>query len=950
MKLASLVFCVVLLSACAISADSARAAATIPAELPTDDPYLPSTDYIPPGVRPDPIHNLDTIRATWWEMPPGLEERYLRNAAAQRVIFRCTLTGAEVWLICRRPGAEFTEFYSTLHNFNANGSMLQIARFIMDVDGSNARPMDSLIDRTTDRSSVQKFIWDDKNPDLCIYKRFGGRVLRYNIRTREETPVFEPGNNVPKRPNILFSDDGSFSLIYREKYEKEPFLYVANGRGEPIREIELKSASPDPAKDRMGALRLFKDRDGKYWIVYSLNKTPSPNPHQAWLVDLDGTTYLQRASESEDAYEEKMRFLRLAGRDPLSPSMGHAGVSPSERYSIWRKGPFVSIRDLKAGETRELSYVPSADHLDWSAEVPWFLARTRTQMGLPIYRIDVPSGIAHRIVATNTSDHLACFSYSHPSPDGTKCLYRSSMLGNLDMYLSIVRYPSPPRNVEVRREGGGVLLTWEKPERSREVRGYRVYRSARSGGPYDCVSEGVVEGRRFLDRDRAPGGYYVMTAVEHSGIEGKRFSEEAGLTWDGHVNKYFEAETGKLTFPMRKVFLPASSSAAYAIARAVRDPFWQRTRGEARATWNIDLPKDASYTLWVRLRTRLGRSAEMSYLINGVNVGTFADPVPDWRWVRLSKPARLKSGGQELLCCMPKSGYELDKLLLTTDPRYTPRQMGNLPTAPPRTPSELSAAWDTTGRHVILRWRHERGPLFHYLQVHKGASKAFVPSQRTLLGSPTEPAFIDPRPPDEGELFYRIVAVDTWGNRSAVSAAASVRKPDWGPPKRLLVDLEERHLHGDLPIASNPDAAGGEHIVLDGSAKEGGVEVPLPLPPGRYLLWVRAKSKGRYQGAGWEITTQGQSQQCRVTGVARRLFSDYMWSWRRPLAKSRTSVPRWAPTWITVLKKGASLKIHHQSGYMEVDQIFLTSSVHDLPSPEAAWYKPVDAYRLKRDM
>jgi len=233
--------------------------------------------------------------------------------------------------------------------------------------------------------------------------------------------------------------------------------------------------------------------------------------------------------------------------------------------------------------------------------------------------------------------------------------------------------------------------------------------------------------------------------------------------------------------------------------------------------------------------------------------------------------------------------------------------------------------------------------------VHKGTSKEFVPSQRTLLGSPTEPAFVDPLPPNGGELFYKVVAVDTWGNRSSVPGAASVRKPDWGPPKRLLVDLEQRHLRGELRMASDPDAAGGEHIVLNGSAKKGAVEIPLPLPPGRYLLWVMAKSKGRYQGAGWEITTQGHSQQCRVTGVARRLFSDYLWSWRRPFAKSRTTVPRWAPTWISVRNEDASLTIRHRSGYMEVDQVFLTSSVHDLPSPEAVWYKPIDEYRFRRD-
>ena len=241
-----------------------------------------------------------------------------------------------------------------------------------------------------------------------------------------------PGKNLPRDCMIILSDDGKFMLIGRQKNRPKPFLYLADGNGRIIREITLKSMSPDPAKDCMGGLRLYKDQDGNYFFRYSFNKAASrsPNPHQGWTADLEGNTFVPATAETGNLQEGivvngKRRFLRMAGRDPLAPSLGHAGMSPSERYLVGRnKTPFICLTDLQTHDQRYLAYVPSADHIDWSAKVEWFLTRTRTQPGLPIYRVDVPSGVAHRIVATNTDDHLACFSYSHPSPDGTNSLKR----------------------------------------------------------------------------------------------------------------------------------------------------------------------------------------------------------------------------------------------------------------------------------------------------------------------------------------------------------------------------------------------------------------------------------------------------------------------------------------------------------------------------------------------
>jgi len=141
---------------------------------------------------------------------------------------------------------------------------------------------------------------------------------------------------------------------------------------------------------------------------------------------------------------------------------------------------------------------------------------------------------------------------------------------------------------------------------------------------------------------------------------------------------------------------------------------------------------------------------------------------------------------------------------------------------------------------------------------------------------------------------------------------------------------------------------GGQCIVLDTSAKDGSIEIPLTVPPGRYLVWARAKSRGRYQIARVEVKCAGRGEKCLVTGVGEKLFSDYTWSWRRVQSLSGSTVPRRRPMWITVAGDHPTLSIQYLSGYIELDQIYLSTSVHDLPAAEAIHFKPVDEYRFQR--
>jgi len=926
-----------------------------PQEVPRDDPYLPTTAFLSQQIRPDPIHNLDTVRTTWWgNLPPRLVEQVVGDSPGQRVIFQDTLTGAEVWLICRSPGDEFEGFYSTLGNFNADGSMLEIDRYLLSTDGAKPRSLNDQVSRKIDRSPVRDFHWSDTDPNVGLSQRFSGAIYRYNVKTGHEALVFDPGKTFPSDCSVLITNDGKYKLVSRQKNNRDPFLYLADGKGRVIRQIELKTRSKNPAKDHMGALHVYQDQDGEYFFLYSLNKSAAltSNPHQQWMAALDGSVYVDGA-ELEGSLSEgyliggKRRLLTPAASDPMTSTLGHAGMSPSERYSVESDGVFIQLTDLQTRQMSNLSYVPSADHFDWSAKVDGFLHRTRSQVGLPIYRVDVPSGIAQRIVATNTSDHLSCFSYSHPSPDGTKCLYRSSMLGNLDMYLAVIRYPAPPRNVMLTRQAKGVHLKWQDPEPAREIKGYRVYRGKQSGGPYTPVSDQLMGGNEYIDPTTPTQAYYVLTSVEHSGLESQVFSNETATDWEGgSVNYYIEAETGNLAFPMREVFVPPTASAAYSITRAVRDPLWQPVAGEAAAKWNIYLPKAGSYTLWARIRVRLENKADLSFSIGDESFGTHEAVGSEWHWARLAEAKPLKPGSHLLRCIMSRPGCELDKLVLTSDPGLVPKAKGNLPAQAPDVPSSIQAAQDETGDHVVLHWEHLPSALLHHFNVYRGTSPEFDAGQHTLLGSPTRNQFLDPYPAGTGTLFYKVSAIDTWGNESQTSAVASLDHSNVTQPVHFRVDLDQSHAQGGLPLSQDPEASGGQCMVLDGAVKKGALKIPLTVPPGRYLVWVRAKSEGRYQTAQLEIGSTGRAEKCQVTGVGKKLFTESMWSWHRVQSLSSSDVPRRAPLWIKVTADHPTLSIAHLNGYMALDEIYLTTSVHDLPDPDAIHFKPVDEFRF----
>jgi hypothetical protein len=74
-----------------------------------------------------------------------------------------------------------------------------------------------------------------------------------------------------------------------------------------------------------------------------------------------------------------------------------------------------------------------------------------------------------------------------------------------------------------------VTLDWT--EHGDSAKGYHVYRSEMSGGPYSRINQGKLESTSFKDIDVEAGGhyFYVVTAVGEGGGHESAFSNEAAV-------------------------------------------------------------------------------------------------------------------------------------------------------------------------------------------------------------------------------------------------------------------------------------------------------------------------------------------------------------------------------------------------------------------------------------
>jgi hypothetical protein len=372
-----------------------------------------------------------------------------------------------------------------------------------------------------------------------------------------------------------------------------------------------------------------------------------------------------------------------------------------------------------------------------------------------------------------------------------------------DVYVAVARYPEPPLNLRT----DGAALVWDKPRRHAEIRGFRLYRAAESGCNYERVGDGLLTGTR-CELPPDAGGCYVLTSVEYSGLESRTFSNEVSAGGRPVFRHYYRPAAGKIATPMVPFFEPAGTGDGYAVAVTDPDLTYQPSLSKGRSgsvTMPLTIPAAGAIRILARVRgmSALERASyttgwpvtgetargTFSIRIGGKQAGVIPVDGFLWRWVALDAGAvPLAAGAVELEVATQDAGIAIDNLLVTNDPSSVPRGRGQVPEelaavplglrAVPLTAEDdraLSASSQDQRPRVKLVWNPVSAPqgVSHY-NVYRGDTEAFPAEAETLLGSPRGCVFYDVGLEPGRTVYYRVRAVDAWGNPSPPSAAVAV--------------------------------------------------------------------------------------------------------------------------------------------------------------------------------
>ncbi|MHC4715473.1 MAG: fibronectin type III domain-containing protein [Planctomycetota bacterium] len=484
------------------------------------------------------------------------------------------------------------------------------------------------------------------------------------------------------------------------------------------------------------------------------------------------------------------------------------------------------------------------------------------------------------------------------SPDYTKLMYLSDMLGNSDYFMCIARLPDPPQRLAARRVTGGVKLTWDPPKRRAEIKGYNIYRSSTSGRRFRRINGALVVGNEFTDPAPADkAAYYLVAAREHSGLEGT-FSREVCVDAAGPVRLHAEAERGRMVAPVREMF--DGHAGGFRAARVAKVAMGE-DEGELRIDTGIR--QEGRYRGWARCR------------IGGADGGTLTirRPKPPhwptkltvrpgpWRWVRSRGKMQLepKADGATLVLASSDNGLAVDRIIVTDDDRYVPEGIDDR-TAAPAPVKGLKVA-EVTASSVSLAWNPADGPDVQHYSVYAGDDPDFKPGNETVICSTRKPAAVDWGVGSGRELYYKVVAVNRRGQASEPAAvkartrAMDVFTAELPAAKARIAEGIRRGKDVDVEYVAGPD---------DGQAAAT-FEFEVPAD-GAYYLW--AEYGARY-GKGTKLPVRLDDR-------------DGLWTTHQPTRMGRDTPGR-RPRWF-VHRMSASKR------YRRVDLRTLTRGKHAL--------------------
>ncbi len=850
---------------------------------------------LPPGDQPDPdpVQGLDSLMERHGHKPYELFERG-DELMALRVIFQDQQFGTPVWMLDNSPTVEHGGTASVWPAWNPDGSAIFVegtrpisgrmhSGWFFHRDFSRLRPSQggrpavwapedfewfyspaspvNNVTRTNWRTGEQEIVaqWEP-----LTWPASGKRV--YGL-TRDQQHIFV---DLPNRGIFVpFERDEDHPIPVLPLYDGRPIgpggisiggnhfnvLYDHPQYGDLIalrtgmlidRKTGETTCVAVPLCGNTNYLRAFHDNRVKYpqgeqWRDYGL----------PWFVD---GVRLPTGLSMDELYD--------LWRNTPHATHGHESTSPDWQY-IAVDGGTTDIYHVRTGDVRSLRLSRNGGnyHLHWRQHPRFFVGWVRG-WDFGSYLRPENANIEYQIFCDGTfqpivdtkhrlNGYYSGGDFSMLSPDATKIHYGSSMTGRFRNYIAVMAQPRPPATLAWRAEQGSVVLNWEPSKYSQETRGYLVYRGERSGGAYRLLTPEPVEATNWRDTVIQPGQayYYVVSAVEHSGLE-SGYSEEAARAGihlpadpDSPLVVYAEPEDS-----IRDLPTDALPGLAMGVDRhGASDWYYLYRHPEAqrgKATLAMTVPAAGRYHVWARVRSRGPQPGGWSIAHRGRTrqVSTRAD---QWTWVRADQePLEFEAGRLELSLATSDMAAQLDLLCLSTDGSFTPSGPRPQNMQSPETVQGLRVE-NIQPRVNRLVWQPSESSALAYYHVYAAREPFDAADQRLRIGSPSEPELIDWGLRAGTEYFYAVTAVDRQGNESSLSPLVRVATPPRDtPPAVLELHFAAADTQGPFERSTAAGTRGEAYLVPeDSEANRVSWEIDLPHA-GRYCFWLRYLHRG----------------------------------------------------------------------------------------------------------